>query len=454
SIDKKYLDFFGLNLFKSDLTVFPEVDSLHDPVGIIKQAQELYANLVGSKHTFFLLNGSTMGNQAIFLSVCNPGDSIILSRNSHKSAMSGIILGGLWPIWLNPTIDKEFDLFFDSSSHQIEKALFKFPEAKAVFITNPTYNGILTDVKKIADIVHEHGKILIVDEAHGAHLGMSDKISKSAIKLGADIVVQSVHKTLSALSQASVLHVCTDKIDINKVKKVVSLLQTTSPNYTILASIDIARKQMFFNGEELVDKMIENADYIRNKQSEFNKFKFLTRENMISKGYDLDLSKVTINVSKVGIEGQIVSEILAKNYNIQFDCADFFNLIAILGVGTSRQDIDKLIVALKDIEQKTNGVLENSALNLPSLMTEMVMSPRDIFLSSNSEVENIPINEASGYISAQTLTPYPPGIPVLIPGERITKEICEYLGNLDSKAIRVVGQEDKKLEYIKVVKVD
>src|SRR5574344_60676 len=454
SIDKDFLDFFGENLFKSDLTVFPEVDSIHDPVGIIKEAQDLYADLVGAKNTFFLLNGSSMGNQVIFMSICNPGDSVILSRNAHKSAMTGIILGGIWPIWIQPTIDKEFDLFFDSSPEQIEKALLKFPEEKAVFITNPTYNGILTDVKKIADIVHEYGKILIVDEAHGAHLGMSDNISKSAVQLGADIVVQSSHKTLSVLSQGSVLHVCSDRVDINRVKKVVSLLQTTSPNYTILSSLDVARKQMYFHGKELVDKMIENADYFRKKQSDFSKFHFLTREDMLRKGYDLDLSKVTINVSKVGIEGQIISEILAKQYDIQFDCADFFNLIAILGIGTSRKDMDNLLFALKDIENKNNGKLENNSLNLPSLMTEMVMSPREIFLSANSEVENIPISEASGYISAQTLTPYPPGIPVLIPGERITKEICDYLESLDSKSIRVVGQDQEKLEYIKVVKVD
>jgi lysine decarboxylase len=453
-VDEKLLDFLGSNVFKSDLTVFPEVDSIHDPTGIIKHAQELYADLVGSKQTFFLLNGSSMGNQIMFMSACNPGDSVIVSRNAHKSAMSGIILSGVWPIWIQPTLDEEFDVFFDSSPEQIEKALIKFPEAKAVFVTNPTYNGILTDIKKIADIVHEHGKILLVDEAHGAHLGLSDNIAKSAVKLGADLVVQSSHKTLSVLSQGAVLHFNSDRVDVNKVKKVVSLLQTTSPNYVILSSLDVARKQMYFHGKELVDRMIDNAEYIRNKQSEFKKFRFLTKSDLLRKGYDLDLTKVTVNVTKTGLEGYEVSEILAKEYNIQFDCADFFNLIAILGVGTLREDMDKLISALKDIEKKYNGKQKNNNLRLPSLATEMVMSPREIFLSDKTYTEMISLDEASGHISAQTLTPYPPGIPVLIPGERITKEVCEYLEKLDAMSIRVSGQEGKNLDYIKIVKVD
>ena len=453
-VDERLLDFLGSNVFKSDLTVFPEVDSIHSPTGIIKEAQDLYSDLVGSKETFFLLNGSSMGNEVMFMSACNPGDSVIISRNAHKSAMGGIILSGVWPIWIQPTVDEEFDVFFDSSPEQIEKALIKFPEAKAVFVTNPTYNGILTDIKKIADIVHEYGKILLVDEAHGAHLGLSDNIAKSAVKLGADLVVQSSHKTLAVLSQGAVLHVNSDRVDINKVKKVVSLLQTTSPNYVILSSLDVARKQMYFHGKELVDRMIENAEYIRSKQSEFKKFRFLTKADLVRKGYDLDLTKVTVNVSKTGLEGYEVSEILAKEYNIQFDCADFFNLIAILGVGTLREDMDKLIAALKEIESKYEGKLKNTAIKLPSLATEMVMSPRQIFLCANTNTDVIEIEEAYGHISAQTLTPYPPGIPVLIPGERITKEVCDYLESLESKAIRVSGQEGTKLDYIKIVKVD
>ncbi len=451
-VDQKFLDFLGQNVFKADLTVFPEVDSLHDPVGAIKDAQDLYAELVGAKNTFFLVNGSSMGNQAMLLSALNPGDSVIISRNAHKSAMGGIILSGVWPIWLEPKIDPDFEVFFDSSPDQIERALLKFPEAKAVFITNPTYNGILTDIKKIAEIVHDYGKILLVDEAHGAHLGFSGNIAKSAVALGADLVVQSSHKTLSVLSQGSVLHYNTDRIDLNRVKKVVSLLQTTSPNYVIMSSLDVARKQMFERGKELVDNMIENADYIRNRENEFQKFKFLKRDALQKKGYDLDLTKVTVNVTQTGLEGQEVSEILAKNYNIQFDCADFFNLIAILGVGTKKSDIDALISALKDIEEKYSGNFVAKSINLPSLATEMVLSPREVFLQADTEL--IAIEDASGHISAQNLTPYPPGIPVLIPGERITKEVCNYLQSLDAKSIRVSGQENNKLDFLKIVKVD
>ncbi|MFC1485290.1 aminotransferase class I/II-fold pyridoxal phosphate-dependent enzyme [bacterium] len=451
SVDTEFLTFLGQNVFKIDLTVFPEVDSIHDPIGPIKEAQELYADLVGAKESFFLLNGSSMGNQAMFLSACNPGDSVIISRNAHKSAMSGIILSGVWPIWIQPELDTEFDVFFDSSPDQIEKALTKFPEANAVFITNPTYNGICTDLKKISEIVHSHGKILLVDEAHGAHLGFSNKLPTSAVKAGADLVIQSCHKTLAVFSQGSILHYNTDRVDLNKVKKVTSLLHTTSPNYLVLSSIDIARRQMYLEGEKLINEMIENANYITSRRGEFSKFKFLNKEHVLTKGYDLDVTKVTINVTETGLEGQIVSEILAKEYNIQFDCSDFFNLIAILGVGTKVDDMTKLINALKNIEKKVGGHLTSNSVQLPSLTTEMVLSPREVFLFEKTEI--IELKNAFGYISAQTLTPYPPGIPVLIPGERITKEICDYLINLDSKRIRISGQERKNLDYIKVVKV-
>ncbi|MCP4481521.1 MAG: aminotransferase class I/II-fold pyridoxal phosphate-dependent enzyme [bacterium] len=450
-IDLAFKDFIGDNTFKVDLTVFPEVDSLHDPVSCIKEGQELYAELVGAKKTFFLLNGSSMGNQAMFLAAFKPGDSVIISRNAHKSAMSGIILSGVWPIWIQPELDSDFDVFFDSSSEQIEDALNKFPEAKAVFITNPTYNGIMTDLEKIAKLVHNQGKILLVDEAHGAHLGFNKKLPGSAIQCGADLVVQSAHKTLAVLSQGSVLHYNSEIVDMNKVRKVVSLIQTTSPNYLILASLDVARRQMYENGEKLLDKMVDNANYFLSTQDKFKKFRFLTKADVAKNGFNLDTLKITINVTETGIEGQVLSEILAKDYNIQFDCADFFNLIAILGVGTTKKDLDCLVEALLDIEKRCDGHLESNSINFPELTTEMVFSPRDVFLSEETEL--VSLSDAAGYISAQTLTPYPPGIPVLIPGERITPKICEYLQTLDSRSIRVSGQEHKKLEYLKVLKV-
>ncbi|MFN3966110.1 MAG: aminotransferase class I/II-fold pyridoxal phosphate-dependent enzyme [Endomicrobiia bacterium] len=449
SIDKKLRSFTGRNVYYFDVTVFPEVDSLHDPTSCIKKAQELMARAYGVQHSFFLVNGSSSGNIAMFLSACNPGDSVILSRSCHKSALAGIILSGVWPIWLQPKIDQNLDIIFDSSPNQIEEALEKFPEAKAVFITSPTYNGITTDLVKIAEICHKKGKILLVDEAHGPHLKFHKDLPISAVEAGADLCVHSVHKILSALSQGSVLHFNSELVDLNRTKKVVSMLQTTSPNYLILASIDLARKQVVESGEKMLDKIISLAEYARKNINHMKNFFCFTRKEIKALGYDLDVTKLTINVTRTGFTGYHIEDVLAKEYNIQVDCADIFNLIAIMGIGSDRSDITALLEALDEMDEKPSGEETTWALNLPSLTTEMVLMPRDVFFSYKTK--RVPLKKAAGQISAQTLTPYPPGIPVLIPGERITKEICEYLIDLSEKDIRISGQETDSLKTIKVV---
>lgn len=450
-LDSKLKEFTGKSAYYFDVTVFPEVDSLHDPVTTIKKAQTLMAESYGVQHSFFLVNGSTVGNQAMLMSACNPGDSVIVSRNAHKSILAGIILAGVWPIWIQPKVDQNLDVLFDPTPEQIEAALNQFPEAKAVFITSPTYNGITADLVKISEIVHRHGKILLVDEAHGPHLKFHEDLPISAVEAGADLCVQSTHKVLSALSQGSVLHFNSELIDVNRVKKVISMLQTTSPNYLILASIDLARRQAVINGERILERVIKLAENARKRINQTSHFFSVTRKEIQARGYDLDVTKLTINVTKSGLSGQEVDAILSKEYNIQVDAADIFNLIAIMGTGTDKQDVDRLVNAIEEIDTKYRGTAMNWSLQIPSLSTEMVMMPREVFLAHKTK--RVPISKAVGYIAAQSLTPYPPGIPILIPGERITKEICDYLLNLSAKQLRVSGQETDTLRTIKVVAV-
>jgi arginine/lysine/ornithine decarboxylase len=288
-----------------------------------------------------------------------------------------------------------------------------------------------------------------VDEAHGPHLKFNSNLPHSAVEAGADLCVQSTHKILSALSQGSVLHFNSKLIDINRVKKIVSMLQTTSPNYLILASLDLARRQAFLNGQAMFDKVIQAAEYARKHINHLEKFNCFTREQIKKMGYDLDVTKLTVNVTRTGLSGYQIEDILAKEYNIQVDCADIFNLIAIMGIGSDKSDVHALVSALVNIEKKYHGSQKNWILKIPSLATEMVMMPREVFLSS--KIKRVPLSKAAGYIAAQTLTPYPPGIPVLIPGERITKEICEYLMDMSAKDIRVSGQETETLRTVKVV---
>lgn len=450
SIDKKLSDFTGKNVYYLDVTVFPEVDSLHDPTGCIKQAEELMSKAYGVDHSFFLVNGSSVGNHAMFLSACQPGDSVILSRNIHKSVLGGIILAGIWPIWLQPKVDQNLDIILDAEPDQIAEAIKQFPEAKAVFITSPTYNGVTSDLLEIANICHKNNKLLLVDEAHGPHLRFHRDFPISAVEVDADMVVQSVHKILSAMSQGSVLHVSGNRVDINRVKKIVSMLQTTSPNYLVLSTLDLARRQAVMHGEKILGQVISAAEDGRKKINRMKNLFCFTREDIRSREYDLDVTKLTVNVTRTGLTGLGIGDLLNEEYNVQIDCADIFNIIAILGIGSIRADVDRLVNALKDIDKKYHGPQKNWTLNLPSLTTEMVVIPREVFLAKDSK--KVSLNKAVGHISAQTLTPYPPGIPILIPGERITRETCDYLFELSQKNIRISGQETETLRTIKVVK--
>ena len=291
--------------------------------------------------------------------------------------------------------------------------------------------------------------MLLVDEAHGAHLKFHKDLPVSAVEAGADMCVQSTHKILSALSQGSVLHINSDMVDITRVRKILSLLQTTSPNYLILASLDAARRQAFFHGEKIFSRIIKLSAMARDRINKLKHLSCLTPGEIRAKGYDLDVTKLTVNVTRMGLSGYDVEDMLAKDYGIQVDCADLFSLIAIMGTGTTRQDVEKLVSALEEIDRKEPGMEKNWVLQLPSLSTEMAMTPRDVFLQKRAK--RVPLSRAVGHISAQTLTPYPPGIPVLIPGERITQEIVDFLKDLADKDIRVSGQETEELRTVKVV---
>jgi arginine/lysine/ornithine decarboxylase len=251
------------------------------------------------------------------------------------------------------------------------------------------------------------------------------------------------------MSQGSVLHFNSKIIDINRVKRIVSMLQTTSPNYLTMATMDLARYQMMKEGKDILDRLIENCERARTEINHLKNFSSFTRPEIQRRGFDLDVTKITINVTRTGYSGHHISELLAKDFNIQVDAADLFNLIAITGVGTTRKDLDALVKALSAIDSMKQGEAQNWVLNIPSLSTELVMNPRDVFLLYRSK--RVPLRKAIGHISAQPLTPYPPGIPVLIPGERVTSEIVDYLEDLTERAVRVSGQEAEALRTVKVV---
>jgi len=445
-----FKNFVGINVLSMDVTVFKQVDSLHKPTGAIKAAQELAADAYNADYTFFSIHGTSGAIQAMIMSVVGPGDKIIIPRNVHKSVTAGIILSGAAPVYMQPEIDNAVGVALNVTPETVENTLESNPDAKAVLIVNPTYYGVSTDIEKIVRIVHSYGIPLIVDEAHGPHLHFNSKLPISAVDAGADICSQSTHKIIGSMTQSSLLHVRKGFIDVNRVKTVMSLLQTTSPSYILLASLDAARKQMVMEGEKLLDQTIELASYARESINKIEGYYCFGDEVLNKKGaYAFDPTKITITCKDLGLSGYELERILAEKYFIQPEMSDLYNVLCVFSLGDTKETIDKLIYALKEISDVQCCSLRRKIeiLDVPNI-PEQMLTPRDAF---NSMTVSIPLSDSMGQISAEFLMAYPPGIPILCPGEMITKEIIDYVKALKEANLYVQGTEDPEVNNIKVV---
>ncbi len=449
-IDKEFKNFIGENPFKIDVTVFKLVDSLHHPTGPIKKAQELVADAYESHASFFSIHGTSGAIQAMILAVVNDGDKIIVPRNVHKSVTSGIILSGAVPVFMEPEIDKKLGIAHGVTPETVEKTLKENPDAKAVLIINPTYYGVATDIKKIADIVHSYDIPLIVDEAHGTHLAFSEKLPMSSLKAGADICAQSTHKIIGSLTQGSLLHVKSKYVDPKRVQQILNLMQTTSPSYIIMASLDCARRQIALEGKDLLQKTIELCKYTRDEINKIPGFYCFGEEVLGNPGsYSFDPTKLTISSRELGITGFELDMILADKYHIQMELSDFYNVLAVGSFGDTKEGMDRLLSALKEISNDYYGKKEpvQDFLDIPAIPTK-ILNPREAFYSDKI---SIPLNESIGKISGEFLLAYPPGIPVLCPGEEITQEVVDYVHDLKRANLYVQGTEDLTVENIKIV---
>lgn len=452
-IDPELLDLLGPNVFAIDLTELPEVDNLHDPDGVIKEAQELAAEAYGADHTFFLCNGSTSGNDTMVLSVCDPGDKIIIPRNAHKSILGGIILSGAIPVYVQPSWDVDYGIAHGISPEAVEAALLANPDAKAVVLVNPNYYGGVVDVETIARIAHAHGKPLLVDEAHGPHFHFHPQLPISALAAGADLVVQSTHKIISGMTQASMLHVREGYVDVRRVRNVLQLLQSTSPSYVLLASLDVARRQMAVHGETLLGRTLALAESARERLNAIPGVSCFGREVCGLPGlFDLDTTKLTVRFSGLGLSGFDAIDVLNERFGIQSEMATLYNVLEIVSIGNTERDLDRLVAAVRTIadEAHAKGVRVPDAFENPPLpwLPEPVLSPRDAFFAP---VKRIPFSDSVGEICAEIISPYPPGIPILAPGERITQDHVDYLRLIHAYGAFINGPEDVKLATIKVV---
>lgn len=429
-----------------DLTEIPGTDNLHFPTGAIKEAQDLAARAFGADNTFFLVNGSTCGIHAVVMTICKPGDRLIVARNCHKSVITAMMLAGVEPVYIKPEYDRSFGISTIVSPAEVERAIKQYPDVSGVIITSPNYYGICSDIREIARITHSYGKILTVDEAHGSHLCFGTGLPECAMRGGADICVQSAHKTLPAFTQGAYLHTRGNRIDIDKLRDTLSMLQTSSPSYIIMSSLDIAREIMQRDGAALLEKLMKNIIWMEEKLDGLEGLSVLN-EKLINKAR-LDKTRVVINIKNLGITGFNIEKILRKEYNIQVEMSDFYNIVCIGTVADRRQDYEKLCSSMSEIAFRFKGrsPLSDTYTEEVSIPEQKVLLREIIHAKSNP----VKFTEAAGCISSSMIVPYPPGIPVVCPGEVISDQVVEYINRIIHSGGTVNGiNESGEIRIIK-----
>ncbi|MEL6352918.1 MAG: aminotransferase class I/II-fold pyridoxal phosphate-dependent enzyme [Cyanobacteria bacterium J06627_28] len=465
---------FGQLAFQADLPELPELDNLFAPEGVIAEAQALAAQLFGADKTWFLANGSTCGIEAALLAVAQPSEKIIIPRNAHTSVISGLVLSGAAPIYVAPDYSHTWDIPLAISPDTIAQALSQHPDAKAVVLVSPTYHGICSNVAAIAAITQQHNIPLIVDAAHGPHFAFHPALPTSALAAGADIVIHSTHKVLSAFTQAAMLHVKGRRIDTDRISQALQLTQSTSPSYLLLGSLDAARHQMATAGPALMAQTIALADsateginqleglsvlqphWTDDRISDQNTAKEDTSKALIPQG---DRTRLTVNVTGLGITGFQADEELHTQYCVTAELPALCTLTFIVSLGNTEQDISRLINGFKQLSQQrlpSNAApaLINHSANVSFSETELlstvgeVITPRKAFFAAKRA---LPSDQAIGKLCAETICPYPPGIPLLLPGEKITASAIAQLKTTLSAGGLITGCQDPTLQTILTV---
>lgn len=384
----------------------------------------------------------------MILSACEPGDKIIIPRNAHKSTIGGIILSGAMPVYIQPEINENLGIAMGITEENLKKAIKEHPHSKAVFVINPTYYGAASDLKSIVRIAHRHDMAVLVDEAHGAHMSFHDDFPLTAMEVGADMSAASIHKTAGSMTQSSALLLRSNMISPEKVKQVLNLTYTSSASYLLMCSLDVARKQLATTGHDLLEETLYLARWARDEINNIEGLHAFGKELIGTPGcLDFDETKLGINVRGLGYTGYQMENKLRKEYNIQIELSDLYNILAIVSIGDRKEDLEALVNALKDIASKT-GVRELKNATLIPQNPKMIVSPRDAFYSSKKVVT---LEDAAGEIAGEMVMAYPPGIPVICMGERITKDIIDYIKILKEEKCQLQGTADPYVNYVRVL---
>ena len=439
--------FLGSACLDVDVNSMKMLDNLCHPVSVIRDAERLAAEAFRATHAFFMVSGTTGSVQAMVLSAVGRGDKIIMPRNVHRSAINALILCGAIPIYVNPGIDDILGIALGMRVEDVAAAIARHPDAKAVFVNNPTYYGICSDLRAITELAHAHGMKVLVDEAHGTHLYFSDRLPVAAMDAGADMAAISMHKSGGSLTQSSLL-LCSDSMPLGYVHQIINITQTTSASYLLLASLDISRRNLALRGREVIDKIIDLVAYARDEINTIGDYYAYGRELIDGAAvFDFDTTKLSIFTRPTGLAGIEVYDILRDDYDIQTEFGDIANLLAYVSVGDRPKDIERLVAALAEIRRNYRKD-PSKTLKMEYIDPVVVCGPQDAFYA---EKESLPIAKSCGRICSEFVMCYPPGIPILAPGEQITEEILTYIRYAKKKGCQITGPEDMSIQYLNVM---
>ncbi|WP_315275515.1 aminotransferase class I/II-fold pyridoxal phosphate-dependent enzyme [Selenomonas sputigena] len=453
---------------REEVSLMEELDDLHEPTGCIEEAQDLAAALYGADAAFFAVNGTTGAIHAMLVAALSPGDAVLVPRNVHRSVFGGLVLADARPVYIEPIVDEALGIAHGLSTEAVREACRLHPEAKALLLVSPTYYGVASDVRAIAEIVHAAGMALLVDEAHGAHLAFSDDLPESAIAAGADLVAQSTHKLLGAMTQASLLLLREGRIEKERVQRAMSLLTSTSPNYLLLASLDIARLQMAEAGAAHLARAVGIARKLRREVNAMPGLFSFGEEHMGGAGaFALDPLKLTVTVTGLGLTGAEAAHILRHEHKIEAELFDAQNVLFLLTYADTEESAGRLLAALRSLAQRrTAQVASPAAAAVASAVPDgrkaqavvrlpaappVSIPPREAFYRRSVPCR---LREAAGRIAAETIAFYPPGIPVICTGEAFTAEVCRYIEAMAAAGLKVTGAADASLRTLRVIADD
>ncbi|MGB6015653.1 MAG: aminotransferase class I/II-fold pyridoxal phosphate-dependent enzyme [Nodosilinea sp.] len=457
-------ELLGESALSADLPELPELDNLFAPEGVILAAQELAAEAFGAEQTYFLANGSTCGIEAAILATVGPGEKIIVPRNAHRSVIAGLVLSGAMPIFVAPEYSANLGLVLGVKAETVAAALAHHPDTRAVLLVSPTYHGICSDVGAIASLAHHHHIPLLIDEAHGPHFAFHPNLPRPALGLGADLVVQSTHKVLGALSQAAMLHTQGNRINPSRLQSALQLTQSTSPNSLLLASLDAARHQIAIEGEALLSNTLDLAQQMRRELAAIPGLQVIDQPavTIFSSVADLDPTRLTVDVSGLGLTGLEADDILHAELGVTAELPELRHLTFIVSLGNTRADVQRCMAGFQSLEARASDRTSspNSANSLPQpglsaeylsaeqWFTLPVVSPREAFFAAT---ETLPVQAAIGRLSAETISAYPPGVPAIVAGEVIAEEAIAHLTTVKNQGGYVTGGSTFGLEKFRVL---